>query len=148
MLLFKSQKLAGTEKPGAFTRASKFRSPRTQIKNTFYMWECLHYKARIYKGKRIIISEILRRWFYTCKYIPRFRWGKQVTFKNVLSIYAWHSAADSLEQIHTWASPALPSSSSYLLLSPITLPASLLLTYKSITSLLFPSVILILLFRI
>lgn len=34
------------------------------------------------------------------------------------------------------------------LLSPITLPGSLLLTYKSITSLLFPSVILILLFRI
>lgn len=73
MLLFKSQNLAGTEKPCAFTLANKFRIARTQIKNTFYMLECLPYKARIYKGKRIIISEISRRWFYTCKYLQHFR---------------------------------------------------------------------------
>lgn len=73
MLLFKSQNHAGTEKPGTFTFANKFRIPRTRIKNTFYMLERLPYKARIYKGKRIIISEILRRWFYTCKYLQHFR---------------------------------------------------------------------------
>lgn len=51
MLLFKSHKLAGTEKPGAFTRANKFRIPRTQIKNTFYMLECLPHKKEFIKAR-------------------------------------------------------------------------------------------------
>lgn len=56
VFLFKSEKLAGTEKSAAFALANKVSIARTQEHK--YV-RCLPWKVGVYRIKRIIISEKL-----------------------------------------------------------------------------------------